>query len=54
MARGKHFNHKEKGHDPTIPKYGQEVASKNTEHVDYSIKSVASEDAPPVSTKVEE
>ncbi|MCM3440755.1 hypothetical protein AB3Z07_16385 [Metabacillus halosaccharovorans] len=54
MARGKHFNHKEKGHAPTIPNHGQEVTAKNTEHVEYDIKTVGTENERPVSIKVDE
>lgn len=54
LARGKHFNHKEKGHEPTIPKHGQEVAGKETERVGYDIEIVGTETERPVSIKVEE
>ncbi|WP_226666820.1 hypothetical protein [Metabacillus litoralis] len=54
MARGKHFNHKEKGHEPTISEQGQPVAGKETERVGYAIEPVASEGDRPVSIKVEE
>ena len=54
MARGKNFNHKEKGHAPTIPNHGQEVMAKNTEHVEYDIKTVGTENERPVSIKVDE
>jgi hypothetical protein len=53
LARGKHFNHKERGHDPTIPKHGQEVSAKETEHLAYAIEPVASEGEGPVSVKTE-
>jgi hypothetical protein len=53
MARGKHFNHKEKGHEPTISKQGQEVEGKEIEHIEYAINTVATEDAAPISFKVE-
>jgi len=54
MARGKHFNHKEKGHAPTIPDHGQEVTAKETERVDYDIKTVGTENERPVSIKMDE
>jgi hypothetical protein len=54
MARGKHFNHKERGHEPTVPKHGQEASVKATERVGYDIEPVASEGDRPVSIKVEE
>jgi len=54
MARGKHFNHKEKGHAPTIPEHGQEVAAKETERVGYDIKTVGTETERPVSVKIDE
>jgi hypothetical protein len=53
MARGKHFNHKEKGHEPTISKQGQEVEAKANKHIEYAINTVATEDAAPVSFKIE-
>ncbi|WP_197089699.1 hypothetical protein [Bacillus sp. SA1-12] len=53
MARGKHFNHKERGHEPTFPKHGSEVPGKNTEHMAYEIEPVASDETGPVSIKVE-
>lgn len=54
MARGKHYQHKEKGHAPTIPNHGQEVVAKNKEHVEYDIKTVGTENEGPVSIKVDE
>jgi hypothetical protein len=54
VARGKHFNHKEKGHEPTIPKHGHEVAGKETERVGYDIETVGTESERPVSIKIEE
>ena len=54
MARGKHFNHKERGHAPKIPKQGQQVAAKDTEHIEYDIDIVATENEGPVSFKVVE
>jgi hypothetical protein len=53
MARGKHFNHKERGHEPTIPKHGQQVVEKKIEHLGYAIEPVASENQAPVTVKVE-
>jgi hypothetical protein len=53
MARGKHFNHKERGHEPTVPKHGQQVAAKEIEHLGYAIEPVASESEAPVTIKVE-
>jgi hypothetical protein len=54
MARGKHFNHKERGHEPTIPIHGQEVPAKQTKNIGYDIESVASESNPPVTFKEDE
>lgn len=54
LARGKNFNHKEKGHEPTIPLHGREVAAKDTEHVGYDIKTVGTADERPISIKVDE
>lgn len=54
VARGKHFNHKEKGHEPTIPTHGREVAGKETERVGYDIETVGTATERPVSIKVNE
>jgi hypothetical protein len=54
MARGKHFNHKERGHEPKIPKHGQAVEEKATERVGYAIDTVASEGKRPVTNQVDE
>ncbi|MDQ0228798.1 hypothetical protein [Metabacillus malikii] len=53
MARGKHFNHKQKGHTPTIKQRGKEVPRKVEEYVEYAIEPVATENKLPVSFKVE-
>ncbi|MGN7939755.1 hypothetical protein [Virgibacillus sp. 6R] len=53
MSRGKHFDHMEKGHKPTISKRGQNVARKTEELVEYAIEPVATENNRPVSYKVE-
>lgn len=53
MGRGKSFNHKEKGHEPTIPKHGHQAKTKATGHLEYDIETVASADSSPVSIKEE-
>ncbi len=51
MSRGKSFNHKKKGHEPTI---GAKPAEKKVfEKVEYAIEPVATAEDPPVSNKAE-
>ncbi|HWO95160.1 MAG TPA: hypothetical protein VNM45_02165 [Bacillus sp. (in: firmicutes)] len=52
MGRGKNFNHKQKGHEPEIPKHGQQVQAKRHEQAVFNFEPVASEDTPPVSIQV--
>ncbi|MBM7661297.1 hypothetical protein JOC85_002069 [Bacillus mesophilus] len=52
MGRGKSFKHKTKGHDRELPESGEQVQSKNTEHVEYVIEPVATADQPAVSVQV--
>ncbi|WP_185806884.1 hypothetical protein [Bacillus sp. HMF5848] len=53
MGRGKHFNHKEKGHENEIPERGKEVASKYSLKEEYAIEPVASQGDRPVTIKVD-
>ncbi|MDF0726271.1 hypothetical protein PY093_06025 [Cytobacillus sp. S13-E01] len=53
MGRGKHFDHKQKGHEPKIPIHGDNVHSKHNQKVEYGIEPVASEGARPVTIKVD-
>ncbi|MDT2047443.1 MULTISPECIES: hypothetical protein [Bacillaceae] len=53
MSRGKHFNHKKQGHEPTVSQSGQHVAPKHTQKVDYVINTVGTEDDPAVSIHVQ-
>ncbi|MGG3801016.1 hypothetical protein [Metabacillus fastidiosus] len=48
MGRGHHFNHKEKGHEQKKPQHGFAAAKKETETVQYSIDTVASENEKPI------
>lgn len=51
MSRGKSFNHKKKGHEPTI---GAIPAEKKVfEEVEYAIEPVATAEDRPVSNKAE-
>lgn len=52
MSRGVHFNHKQKGHEPKLPKHAQNPEPKESERVEYEINTVAKEGTPPVYTKV--
>ncbi|WP_246942097.1 hypothetical protein [Bacillus pinisoli] len=52
MGRGKSFKHKTKGHDRELPLSGEQVQSKNTEHVEYNIEPVATAERPAVSMEV--
>lgn len=51
MGRGKHFNHKIKGHDHEKPKHGHNMPSKLTEDVEFSIEPVAKNGQRPVEIK---
>ena len=51
MARGKNFQHKKKGHEPTIG--AQPAERKVFEKVEYAIEPVASEGDRPVTIQVE-
>ncbi|MBN8252409.1 hypothetical protein LZP85_05700 [Priestia flexa] len=53
MSRGKHFNHKKQGHEPTVSQAGQPVTPKHTQKVDYVINTVGTEDDPAVSIHVQ-
>ncbi len=51
MSRGKNFNHKKKGHEPTI---GAKPAEKKVfEKVEYAIEPVATAEDAPVTNKAE-
>ncbi|MCM3003231.1 hypothetical protein [Priestia koreensis] len=51
MSRGKHFNHKTKGHDHQLPESGKAVEAKTHETVEFAIEPVAAEGDRPVSVK---
>ncbi|MBD1381660.1 hypothetical protein [Metabacillus arenae] len=53
MGRGKAFEAKKKGHEPTIPEHGRKTSSKHIEDVEYAIEPVAKEGGRPVSVKTE-
>ncbi|MGD6815804.1 hypothetical protein ACQCVE_01860 [Metabacillus sp. 113a] len=53
MGRGQHFNHKQKGHEPELPKHGMNVPAKNHKEAGYVIEPVASEGDRPVEIKSE-
>jgi hypothetical protein len=52
LGRGKSFKHKTKGHDRELPISGEQVESKDTEHVEYVIEPVATAEHPAVSVQV--
>jgi hypothetical protein len=51
MSRGKHFNHKKKGHEPTVG--AKPTEKKVFEKVEYAIEPVATAEDLPVSNKAE-
>jgi hypothetical protein len=54
MGRGKHFNHKQKGHEPKIPQHGFNAESKETTKVEFAIEPVAKNGNKPVYLKKED
>lgn len=54
MSRGKSFQHKKKGHAPTPPKHGFQASPKGTEHVEYDINTVATEEHRPITIEKDE
>ncbi|MBE4910239.1 hypothetical protein IMZ08_19565 [Bacillus luteolus] len=54
MGRGKHFNHKEKGHEPKVPKHGFKAETKETTKVEFAIEPVARNGNKPVYLKEED
>lgn len=54
MGRGKHFNHKQKGHEPKIPARGFKAESKGTTKVEFAIEPVARDGHKPVYLKEED
>lgn len=53
MGRGNSFNHKLKGHEHKVPKYGKNLPPKRSEEAEFAIEPVASALDRPVSVKVE-
>lgn len=53
MGRGNHFNHKEKGHEPTKPKHAFVKAKADKKTAQYSIDTVGTENERPI-TIIEE